>query len=99
MLAPLSARRQGYALSTLRLFLLYASRTLGLAPSSFFARIGTANEGSIALFEKLGFRRGKVDEIFQEMQMDWGGGEFGWEDDYVVLDDPAEELQQPGEAS
>ena len=101
MLAPRSARRQGLALSTLRLFLLYASRTLNLKPSAFFARIGTSNTGSIALFEKLGFKRGKVVEVFQELQMDWGGNDegFGWEgqEEYTVLDDPAEELQQPVE--
>lgn len=102
MLAPLGARRQGFALSTLRLFLLYASRTLNLPPSAFFARIGTANTGSIALFEKLGFKRGKVVVVFQEMEMNWGGKEgegFGWEgkEEYIPLDDPAEELQQPKE--
>lgn len=102
MLAPLGARRRGFALSTLRIFLLYASRTLSLPPSAFFARIGTANTGSIALFEKLGFKRGKVVEVFQEMEMNWGGGEggnFGWEgkEEYTPLDDPAEELQQPKE--
>lgn len=102
MLAPRSSRRQGLALSTLRLFLLYAARTLKLKPSAFFARIGTSNSGSIALFEKLGFKRGRVVEVFQELQMNWGGSDegFGWEgkEEYVVLDDPAEELQQPVEA-
>lgn len=102
MLAPLGARRQGFAISTLRLFLLYASRTLKLPPSAFFARIGTANTGSIALFEKLGFKKGKVVEVFQELEMTWGGKDgqgFGWEgkEEYIPLDDPAEELQQPKE--
>lgn len=94
MIAESGARRQGYALSALRVLLSYASSALGLPPSAFFARIGASNEGSIALFEKLGFKKGKLVAVFDEQQMDWGGGaDWGWpRDSFEELNDPAETL-------
>lgn len=91
MVALTSSRRQGYAFASLKHFLQYASAILSLPPSAFFARISTSNEGSIALFERLGFKRGKVVEVFAEMEMVWGGGDgWGWEKDYQVVECPVE---------
>ena len=62
-----------------------------MKPERFFARIGTENRGSIALFEALGFKQGKVSVPFQEVEMVWGGGDsFGWKDAGVALVYPAE---------
>lgn len=53
------------------MFLAYAKKELRLAESDFFAKIGLENEPSIRLFEKLGFKRGKVVEVFGEVEMVW----------------------------
>lgn len=93
MIAEPSARRQGYALGTMQVFLSWASEALNLPPSAFFARVGAGNAGSIALFEKLGFRKGQYVAVFDEQQMDWAGGAaWSWPRDFVELDDPAEAI-------
>ncbi|KAM0793204.1 hypothetical protein ACM66B_000674 [Microbotryomycetes sp. NB124-2] len=102
MIASPSDRRHGYATSTLQLFLAYVSKTLSLSPDRFFARIGASNEGSIRLFEKLGFKKGKFVQVFDEQQMDWGGGDgrgegLGWSAEYVQLFSEAEPLEAPEE--
>jgi RimJ/RimL family protein N-acetyltransferase len=38
------------------------------------AKIGSSNTSSIALFEKLGFVKTKVVEVFSEVEMRWKGG-------------------------
>lgn len=91
MIALPESRRRGYGTAALRTFLSYASTTLDLPPCAFFARIGTTNEGSIALFEKLGFKRGKVVEAFGEVEMVWGGAStWGWEEAFEVASYPSE---------
>jgi hypothetical protein len=63
----------------------YAVHHLPLSPRHFIARIGTANEASISLFERLGFGKVRVVEVWSEAEMRWGwtaGGEYdeAWAD-------------------
>ena len=44
---------------------------LPITPSSLIARIGISNSASIELFQKLGFQRTKVVEVFSEVEMKW----------------------------
>lgn len=87
MIAMSSSRRKGYGIEALQIFISYASEMLSLPPSSFFAKIGTSNEGSIQLFERLGFKKGKISIVFEEVEMIWGGGEtWSWEKNYETID-------------
>lgn len=87
MIALTSVRRSGYGIQSIQLFLSYSSQILGLKPSQFFAKIGMDNSGSIKLFEKLGFVKGKVSEIFQEVEMIWNGGDgWNWEEGYEMIE-------------
>ncbi|KAK4054868.1 hypothetical protein OIV83_000792 [Microbotryomycetes sp. JL201] len=98
MIASPDDRRQGYAASTLRMFLPYVSKILSISPDRFFARIGASNVGSIRLFEKLGFKRGKLVQVFDEQQMDWDesrGTEWAWSLNYAELYSEAEPLVAP----
>lgn len=54
----------------------YAQKHLSIPTKNFIARIGLTNAGSIALFNKLGFGKEKVVEVFQEvtMRMGWVEG-------------------------
>lgn len=91
MIALPESRRRGYGAAALRTFLSYAASALDLPPAAFFARIGTTNEGSIALFAKLGFRKGKVVGAFGEVEMVWGGGStWGWTETFEVASYPKE---------
>lgn len=77
-------RRQGHALSALRLLLLYAcqprpaealpSNKLPVSPASLVVRIGASNAPSIALFTRLGFGVSKRVDVFDEIEM-----RFGWD--------------------
>lgn len=51
----------------------YAQSQLSIPLNCFIARIGLSNESSIALFEKLGFGKEKVVQVFQEVTL-----RFGW---------------------
>jgi hypothetical protein len=51
----------------------YAQDNLSIPLDKFIVRIGLANKSSIALFDKLGFGKEKVVEVFQEVTM-----RFGW---------------------
>lgn len=89
MIALISARRSGYGLESIQLFLSYASDILELKPFQFFAKIGMDNLGSIKLFERLGFVKGKISEIFQEVEMIWGGTideKWSWEKGYEMIE-------------
>jgi len=57
-----------------------------LNPTKFVARISQSNEGSIALFKKLGFFVTKTVEVFGEVEMRYmrsGFWEAGEERDYT----------------
>lgn len=87
MIAMSSSRRKGFGIEALQIFISYASEKLPLPPSSFFAKIGTSNEGSIQLFERLGFKKGKISIVFEEVEMVWGGGDtWSWEKSYETVD-------------
>lgn len=85
MIASPSARRQGYAIEALRLFLSYSSRELKIPPRNFFARISLRNVGSIALFERLGFVKGKIVEVFDELTIIHLAEEWSWKDEVVEM--------------
>ncbi|KAI5476134.1 acyl-CoA N-acyltransferase [Pseudohyphozyma bogoriensis] len=92
MIAALDARRQGFGGDAIRTFLSYASQELKLKPDSFFAKIGMGNDASLRLFERLGFKEGKRIEVFQEVEMVWGGGEeWGWDSGYTHVECPLDE--------
>lgn len=61
-------------------FLSYASSSppagLGYPRDAFIAKIGTSNLASIRLFERLGFKKTKVVEVFQEAEMRYSDGEW-----------------------
>lgn len=89
MLPLSSTHQQGLGTATLQLFLSYAGRALRLPPAAFFARVSETNEGSMRLFEKLGFGRGRLVEVFQEREMEWRGGDaWGWESQGVEVEYP-----------
>jgi hypothetical protein len=50
----------------------YAQKHLSIPTSSFISRIGLTNAASIRLFEKLGFGKEKVVQVFQEVTMRMG---------------------------
>lgn len=52
--------------------LTYAVHNIPIKPRHLIARIGTANTASIALFERLGFGKVKVVEVWSEAEMRWG---------------------------
>lgn len=43
-----------------------------IKPENLIARIGTSNQASIKLFEKLGFGIVKIVEVFDEAELRWG---------------------------
>jgi hypothetical protein len=45
---------------------------LKVVPTHFIARIGSSNESSIRLFERLGFGKVRVVEVWDEVEMRWG---------------------------
>lgn len=69
MIAESDARRQGVAFNALRLLFLYATSHLNLSVSSFFCKIGAANQKSIALFKKLGFTQVAFSDVWQEAHL------------------------------
>ena len=85
-------RRKGYAAEALNLLLAYVTSKRPLAdapstttparfpiqPSSLVARIGIDNHPSISLFQKLGFQKTKVVEVFGEVEMRWKGEAMNW---------------------
>lgn len=42
---------------------------LKTAPTSFIAKIGTSNDKSLALFDRLGFAITKTSEVFEEHEL------------------------------
>lgn len=87
MLPLASTRRQGLATEVLQCFLSYAADALRLPPAAFHAKVSETNEASMRLFEKLGFRRGRLVEVFQEREIEWAGGEeWGWGKKGEVVD-------------
>lgn len=94
MIASTSSRRKGYGTEALQIFLSYSSGVLRLPPSAFFAKIGTENEGSLKLFERLGFRRGKI-SVFDEVEMKWAGGaDWAWDVGFQIVEVEEEELEE-----
>ena len=93
MLPLATTHRQGLATEVLRAFLGYAAGALGLPPAAFHAKVSETNEASMRLFEKLGFARGRLVEVFQEREIEWRGGEhWGWASTGEVVDySPPEE--------
>lgn len=86
MIAVPSTRRRGFGRAALEVFLPYAAAALDLPASAFFCRIGLANEPSLNLFEKVGFRRVKVVEAFGEVEMGFEGDKWTWEPAFEVLE-------------
>ncbi|WWC85513.1 uncharacterized protein L201_000377 [Kwoniella dendrophila CBS 6074] len=80
MIASKEDRRKGYAVEALSLFLSYLTRNLPLDPSNLIARIGSTNQPSIKLFQKLGFGLVKYVKVFDEVEMN-----YGVEDDQEIL--------------
>lgn len=69
--------------------LTYAIHRLPIAPRHLIARIGTSNTASIALFERLGFGKVKVVEVWSEAEMRWGWTPAEGEYDDAWADAPA----------
>ncbi|GMK60005.1 hypothetical protein CspeluHIS016_0902220 [Cutaneotrichosporon spelunceum] len=90
MIAEPEFRRKGIAAEALSLFITYAVHHLPLGPRHFIARIGTANEASISLFERLGFGKVKVVEVWSEAEMRWGWAGGQYEDAWADTVDGAE---------
>ena len=73
MIAEPQFRRSGLATEALQLLFYYvthvAYKPFPLRRDALFVRIGTTNAPSIALFEKLGFVRFRVNTVFEEVEM------------------------------
>ncbi|CAK9782116.1 acyl-CoA N-acyltransferase [Cutaneotrichosporon oleaginosum] len=91
MIAEPEFRRKGIAVEALSLFITYAVHHLPLSPRHFIARIGTANTASISLFERLGFGKVRVVEVWSEAEMRWGWTESSgeeYDDSWADMHDP-----------
>lgn len=78
MIAEPTARRRGYASEALSLMMDYAcdpANGLELEYKNLFARVRADNEGSIRLFERLGFRVVKEVAVFNEVEMRFVAGD------------------------
>jgi RimJ/RimL family protein N-acetyltransferase len=91
MIAESSFRNRGCAREALILMLSFALQRLPRPspshPPRFFARIGTSNQRSLALFEGLGFERHRVVEAFQEVELRArvaDTAEAGWGNDVTL---------------
>lgn len=92
MLPSRAASHQGFATETLETFLSYASSRLNLRSGDFFVKIGKGNERSIALFERLGFRKKGDVNYFGEIEFRRDGHEpWGWIERGVILVDEEEQ--------
>jgi RimJ/RimL family protein N-acetyltransferase len=86
MIAEIAFRRKGCAQEALQLMLSYALQNLP-RPPLFFARISASNKSSLALFQKLGFVRHRVTEVFQEVELRAGVkpiGHYAWGDQVLL---------------
>lgn len=75
MIAEPSSRGRGRGKESLLLLLLYGAKKLGV--EEFIAKIGAENGVSQNLFERIGFRKTKFNDVFQEVTMKAGSEEVG----------------------
>lgn len=57
----------------------YTQLNLKTLPTSFIAKIGTSNEKSLALFDKLGFTIVKTSEVFEEHELRFAREGAAWQ--------------------
>lgn len=69
MIAEKAYRGRGLAFDTVRMMMKFALENLQV--TRFFAKIGAANSGSLALFRKLGYSEVAFVEAFQEYEFEY----------------------------